>query len=242
MKKTLVLTKQQEINEAVKCLQVDAAAFQPVVDAYTSMCLPTLSGSDLDGLVNNTDIFLYDKLTGGNPAFLKVGDGATSTEIEVNKQQAMALLKKPEGYAAFMQALTTFKSKHAAQHIGGVARPFGVHWQLKYVAEVFSIEGDVVRVSEERIKAIEEMNKVYITSDKANRVLDFVNDVVAAYEKHNIGELKPSFPGTGDSRWFSPTEILRQSVERVDQSTGKWIPNRDLLIKDKEWAKLEQLN
>lgn len=182
------------------------AEVQNVLQLYRATGLPALQNDELGSLFTNTTELLYNKLAGGN-AHLFTTEGS----IEVDKEAALGIIKKPEGFDELDEAITEYVGNGAKQYNDGYGNiGFAVHDLDKY----FRLDdmGDL-QFTEAHKAAMEEYGNQYIKTQRGLDVYKFTQDIVAAYFANNMDK---HLPRKGKMKIGTLTEYLSNVMQGID--------------------------
>ena len=185
MKKTLIKKDNNAYLEYADAWNENKEALQNVVDKYYCMGLPKLVDGDLEKMFLDTDLFMFDKITGSKDAHLVIGSGENQQNLPINKAHAMSILQKPAGYDAFVMELT----KYSDFTIKPTSRNGIGAFRINDIKSFFIIdESGMPEFSERTANQISNAGSNFIHSDGANIVWDFLNEISKAL--HSTGANK----------------------------------------------------
>ena len=166
MSSILIGENKVQYNDEIKPYGKYLIALNNIIEAYGILNFGSVTGSDFISLVENTEEFLFDKMTFGKPIEIM--------GLPVNKAESFKMFSKPSGYAELFALITDYK-----QHI---------NWDW-YLRQTDVKDGEIV-LSEKVLEAIIERHKIYAKTDNEKNLFQFVNAVVDA-AKAAFGEKLP---------------------------------------------------
>ena len=206
MSTKILIAEDKSIYESgVRAWNTQKERVQVVIDLYNKLGFEPLQGNDLGRLVNDTTNFLFNKMTNGQDVHLVVGN--SKTKLAVDKEPAMAMLQKPDGYKeliAGIAQLVILLGKGAAVSLGEISaiiQPSSINNHF-YINEIEDLD-----FTEKTAAMIGEYGKRYVGSEVGILAFNFVSDVVKLYYNSGIKELLPNYD--------IPT-LLMEVIQKMD--------------------------
>lgn len=232
MKKTLIHTDEQTAYKVKRGWDIQKQELQKVIDLYNITGFPKLTTGDLQPLFSNTNVFLFDKLTGGSGAQLVIGAAENKNYLPIDKEAAINIMQKPAGYNELLEGI---KKIFPFAHRGiGDASTQVAKYSPTNITYVFVIdEAGELQYSERTLNEIEEAGKYYIQSETGNKLFQFVTDTVAAYYANGLDmayniHRKPIH------------EILMDIVKSLDPDNKTFVVNSAFAHADGELLNMEK--
>lgn len=150
---------------------------QNIVDQYNTLDIAVLNTDDLKPLFKDPEGFIFDKMTGGS---MVIGGK------EVDRQKAIELLKKPAGYDAFVQLITS-----AIEDLKGrLLMPRNFPITPDTIDDYFELdEQNVVVFKQSMQDKIEASCKRYASSDLAKNMLEFAQAIIDKHTELELGDI-----------------------------------------------------
>ncbi len=143
---------------------------QSVLNLYNGLGLTALTSAEFPRLFNDTPALIFDKLTGGN--------GLSISGIQVDKNKAIDIIVKPDGYAPLLAAIEAYKGRAMAGYEGVNARQNIV---VSRITDYFKLSAGAVALSDVLVTQLANTGKYYTSTDKGIAHAAFAQAVVAAF-------------------------------------------------------------
>ncbi len=195
---------------------------QKVIDLYNTTGLPPLAGDDLHGLFNDTEKFLYDKLTGNKQMHLKAGNEAEANHLPINRSKAMEMLTKPTGYNELLAGIDLCSKKC----LGGFApnTPSHVRFGVNDVKTLLVIDDKgALQFSDDVQKDIDRAGNVYANTDKGQAIYTFLQKVADAFKELSLEQYICNVPTT-DIAADRIVELIESGITSINIESGKIRP------------------
>ncbi len=194
-----------------------------------------MAAGELHRMMNDTETFLYEKLTQGKDAHLTIGTGDKRHHMPVKKDEALKLLEKPAGYDALLRGIAELKKTAAA----GNPSTGDITWDVRQIANFFELDvTGIVQFTASKATELEEKGKVYLHSETGQKLQQFIDGVNRLYYELGINEVKGMVPGTSNTfRVNVPAKIIADMVDTFEEATQSWTPSKDLIQGDSNWAR-----
>ena len=155
-----------------------AEFIQTVANNYNSLGFGSLIASELPILFNSPIDFIFDKMTGGQPV--------TIGNITVNKQKAIEILNKPEGYEMLIAQIDEFGKKGVFDE----RHHRNFHVNKANIATVYTIDenGQVV-IAEAFDLGLKSNNKKFAKTDTAKKMLQLSKTIVDKAKELGVSDL-----------------------------------------------------
>lgn len=159
---------------------------QNVLDKYNALGLPQLTADEFDRLFTDTEVLIFDKITGGDMHLA----GTNGTALAVNKKQALNMLDKPAGFDALMYAVNNITEAIKANE--GDNMQFGATVNREGVAKAFKVDENGNLQYETHIQErIDNAGKCFCTTEQGAAILAFNEQVAAAFYANGLDKLFP---------------------------------------------------
>ena len=205
--KPILVRKIEHFNTQNKSRWNDAfTEIQNVLDLYNATGLPALGNDELGGLFTNTTDVLYNKLAGGS-AHLFTTEGS----VEVDKEVALNIIKKPEGFDELQEAVENYVG-NGTKHYGDAYGKIG--FNVAVLDKYFMLDSKgKLQFTKEHLAAMEDYGNQYIKTQRGQDVYKFTQDVVAAYFANNMDK---HLPRKGKMNIETLTEYLSNVMQGID--------------------------
>ena len=232
MEKKLIFENANEAKGMANAWNVQKQNLQRVIDLYNATGLPDLAGNELHSLFNDTDHFLFDKITNGEQAHLTIGTGVDRGHIAIDKTQAINMLVKPTGYNELVQCIKDTSEIIAK---GSGANPTLAAMPAQNIGGCFVIDDSGNLQFSDRVQGdIDEAGKKYIASEAGKKVIAFVEDVAKAYYANGIDTLQKGV--------YRRTigQIMEDVVTGMNDGEKTFVFNQSFLTTDRSLENLEK--
>ena len=195
----LVATKQHINTENVTNWNSAKSELHGILDLYGKMNLPTLSDiSQVNSLLNDTEGFIFDQLTGGGIKIV----GHHGKTVSVDKHHGLKMITKPAEYESLLSIIADFK-KHATEGYKNIHQTISAKLSTSQIGSDFTFKEGELAFSDSRMLSIEQSGNVYAKTEKGQRILRFLNNVCESY----INEQLHTYRGRNDGKVI-PSDIL----------------------------------
>jgi hypothetical protein len=195
------------------------ADLQKVVDCYNVTGLPVLTLDDLDALLKDADVLIFDKMTGGHAHFVT----STKEHLPIDKKQAFNILIKPNGYNKLIEAINNVKTNSTKGYSN--SHQFHVRIDLSDLSKHFKMEDGQLQFSEQLQAELDEAGNSYAKTEKGIAAIQFCQDIARAWKQN---KLNVHFPWKGLPNDFVPVEaiahLLSQAMQGFTLSDERVIP------------------
>lgn len=182
MAKTLILQKEGAEEFKENWLK-EKSDVQAVIDLYNALGLPKLqTGNELSRMCNNTQSFMFEKLTQGKKAHLVFGSGDDATHMEIEPTKALDMLAKPKGYNELLAGISELEKSSRDGEMGS-----GTRWLVKDIAKNFTIDKDGnLQFTELLQTLIDEWGKCYVRTKRGKAYLKFAKAIIKAAQENEL--------------------------------------------------------
>lgn len=151
---------------------------QGIISNYNALGFGNLVDSELVQLFNNPIEFIFDKMTGGEQVSI--------AGVEVHKEKAIDILKKPIGYEALIAQLNEFKLKGVGVELSITPRRV----TGSTIAGIYTIDlnGDIVLKASFDAQ-LKEQYKKYAKTERAKKMLEFAQSIIDKADELEITDL-----------------------------------------------------
>jgi hypothetical protein len=183
MEQVLIAFDESSYHGQVASFEAAAELIQEVVEQYGTLNLPALTTQELYLLFLSPVDLVFDKMTAGQPLSI--------AGLEVHKEKAIELLKKPEGYEAFLVKVAEVSKKLLAENYP----PSNIQLNARTLKTIFELNDNGTVVLKESLReSIERGNKKFANTDAAKSMFEFATSVMAKYKELEIDKLHPGKP------------------------------------------------
>jgi len=225
MAKTLIFTDTAKNAKHSANWNTAKAAVQAVIDLYEDTSLPALVTGELSPLLNDTDNFLFNKMTGGQGATLTFGEDEEAVSLPIPTEQAKNIVGKPSGYNELMAGIEDLAKKSLAGW--GIQGDGKASFSIAEIASCFIIDGaGLLQFSTSLTTLISNYGKYYIKTAIAKKLHAFAGDVVAAFFENDLHESISYLPG-GDA--LDLRQIIDMTITSIKLSGETFVPNYEAL-------------
>jgi hypothetical protein len=184
-----------------------------IIAQYESFGLPKIKDTnELYRLINDTELFVYDKQTGGGVAV--VGDHGSN--VKTNKQAGMKLVSKPAGYDDLAKAIKDFAERELHSYTA-------IRFSASTLKEDFCYKDGVLSLSQKRHDKLNDAGNCYARTEKGQAISKFLDRVSAALIEEGAYKYVP-----GRHEEIVKAEqimyLLQISLDRINIKTGKVMP------------------
>lgn len=141
---------------------------KPLIEKYNALNFGKVTNKEFKIFFSNTDIegFIYDEITSGKPIQIN--------GLEINKNKAFEMLKKPVGYEGFINQLSSTIEQL------NIVILYGNHPLHKsIVTDYYEINNDgEVIIKDSVLTSLKSKFMFYATSDVAIKIVDLVNTII----------------------------------------------------------------
>lgn len=188
MEPVLMFTDTIQFNERIAQHSIHLGSLNAILAAYEVMRLPELNGEEFISLVQQPGTVVFEKMTNGGAAEIM--------GMQVDKEKAMELILKPDGYDEMYSLIQVYKQAS--------------NWSY-HLHKVDLVNGEIV-LHQSVIDSETKSSKVYAKTEKEKQLFQFVQGVIAAANEA-FGEGCP----------YKLEELVQTTIKTVARPTGTFL-------------------
>lgn len=207
MSKQLIYTNQSERESLQYGYDAAKDATQAVVDVYNEMELDPLTEQEFPRLFTDTEVLVFDKITGGT---------LTLQGVQLDKAKALEIVVKPSGYSSLIAAIENLRTNAREQGFGTF------RFDIRSITGYFKLtSGTTVTFSTLLQSQYDDAGKCYVSSDRAKAMFGFAQDIVTAFFARGIDQ----YGGDSTPMGMPIGDIVANTINWLNYDTESFVPN-----------------
>jgi len=203
----LIHFKEQEYSNKLSRYTFCIVHIKTLMNTFNELNLEKIEFNEVPALLKNPVAFVYDKMAQGQPAFL--------AGMPINKEKAMEILIKPDGYEALLKKVEDYIKYSNANA------------EAKDIAENFEVneKGEIV-VKQKIVDSIKSDCEIRVESEYGQKVNELAIELVRILKDTRLDQALIKRPHREPEKEFK--EFIQQ-VLLYDNKKGEFVINWQFL-------------